>query len=311
VIIDAFIFSDEVDLLDLRLGQLNDVVDIFCIVESSKSFQSAPKPLHYKENLKRFEKYANKIRYLPLNLDHVGGGWAVENAQREGIVNLIRDIGAPSDSTLTFSDLDEIPNPEIISQYRPEMGLMNLKQYTFFYTFNHLFNYGRREWSRARIGRVKDILDYGAGGFRGGYQNRDLDHTFPSLENGGWHCSYFGSSIERIRLKVNSFAHDDVAPFINGRTDKQIIEDMHRGTHLFHFEGINQAEIIDCNDTVRTPPYFRANQEHFCMFTDAFLVNKYRHLIDNPETGQISSVSTVALPVPEYAKVDKTRIKRF
>ena len=50
MIIDAFIFNDELDLLELRLGQLDSVVDHFVFVEADRNFMGTPKPLYYQEN---------------------------------------------------------------------------------------------------------------------------------------------------------------------------------------------------------------------------------------------------------------------
>ena len=42
-IYDTFIFSNELDLLDLRLNTFNDYVDKFVIVESNITFSGKPK----------------------------------------------------------------------------------------------------------------------------------------------------------------------------------------------------------------------------------------------------------------------------
>ena len=49
-IIDSILFFNELDLLELRLEELYDHVDIFLIVESDKTFTGKPKPLFYKNN---------------------------------------------------------------------------------------------------------------------------------------------------------------------------------------------------------------------------------------------------------------------
>ena len=112
---------------------------------------------------------------------------------------------------MTFSDCDEIPNPEVIKSYTYDMGLRNLKQYTYYYNFNHLFDYGNRAWSRARIGVVEHMYDHGAMGFRGGSPvGEDMNPNYISIENGGWHGSYFTTDLKRMRRKVRSISHDDL-----------------------------------------------------------------------------------------------------
>jgi hypothetical protein len=41
-------------------------VDYFVILESKVSFQNSLKPLHYKENAKRFAKFKDKIIHVPI-----------------------------------------------------------------------------------------------------------------------------------------------------------------------------------------------------------------------------------------------------
>lgn len=259
--IDACIFHDEIDLLELRLGQLDDVVDHFVIVESNRTFTGRPKPLHLRDNMSRFEKYAAKI----VRVEMPGlqtGPWEAERRHRDAVLDGINRLNRNPNETLTFSDLDEIPNPEVIKAYTPDLGLRNLLQFTFYYNFNHMMNYGGRSWSRARIGTIQDINQFKPDGFRGG--PRDMDSTFPSLENGGWHCSYFGS-LARIRNKVNSFAHDDMAPIIQRLTDAELSERVLGGKDLFGRQGIGDGWWWDSNDP-RLPSYFLANQEKFKMF---------------------------------------------
>ena len=47
---DTFIFFNELELLEIRLNILNDFVDYFILVESTKTFTGLDKPLYYLEN---------------------------------------------------------------------------------------------------------------------------------------------------------------------------------------------------------------------------------------------------------------------
>ena len=63
-VVDAFIFFNELDLLEMRLEELFDVVDVFVLVEATRTFRGEPKPLHFAENRSRFQPYASKIRHV-------------------------------------------------------------------------------------------------------------------------------------------------------------------------------------------------------------------------------------------------------
>jgi beta-1,4-mannosyl-glycoprotein beta-1,4-N-acetylglucosaminyltransferase len=275
MIIDAFMMSDEIDLLHLRLGQLNSVVDKFVFIETDRTFQGQAKPLYYKENAERFTQWKDKIIYATPHIPH-DGAWACERHHRDALGDLVKAQGFLGTDTLSYSDMDEIPNPDILKIYCPDWGLCNLRQYTFYYNFNHLMNYGGRSWSRARIGPVQALYDFGTDEFRGG--KRDMDPNFPSLENGGWHCSYFGSSLNRVRGKVNAFSHDDMAPIINNESDRQLASDISNGVDLFHRDGVGNAQHWDINDS-RLPSYFLENQERFKMFTNKHFVEVHKELL--------------------------------
>ena len=276
MIIDSFIFNDELDLLELRLGQLDAVVDKFVFAESKRMFMKQPKPLYYHDNKHLFEKWNHKIVCITPELPDMGS-WQYEAYFREALVDVILGISQSDDDTLSFSDLDEIPNPEVVKNYTPDLGLRNLKQFTFYYNFNHMFNYGGRSWSRARIGSIRDLK--GRGGicnFRGGVG--DMDPNWPSIENGGWHGSYFSDNLDRLRRKVFAISHDDLHPYIQGRTPKQLAEDIANGRDLYHRAGIGDAELWQIDDP-RLPPYFLANRERFKMFTNDHFVKAHAHLL--------------------------------
>ena len=65
MIYDCFIFRDELDILEIRLNILNNVVDRFVICEANKTFTNQLKPYNFYNNSKRFEKFLDKIIYLP------------------------------------------------------------------------------------------------------------------------------------------------------------------------------------------------------------------------------------------------------
>jgi beta-1,4-mannosyl-glycoprotein beta-1,4-N-acetylglucosaminyltransferase len=63
-IYDGFLFFNELDLLEIRLNILNDVVDYFILVESSKTHSGLLKSYIFEENKERFSKFLNKIIIL-------------------------------------------------------------------------------------------------------------------------------------------------------------------------------------------------------------------------------------------------------
>ena len=277
MVIDSFMFGDELSVLELRLGQLDSVVDWFVFNEINQTHSGKPKPLYYQENKQRFAKWNHKII---CTTPHFGsmGSWALETAQRRAVEASILQLNPQPNDVLIASDCDEIPNPEIIKSYTAEMGLRNLKQLTFWYNFSNLFNYGSRWSCRARLGTIQNMRDAGGlGPFHGGPKD-DMDPNFPCIENAGWHCSYFSDSLERIRRKVNSFAHTDLQHIVNGYSDKQLFDIVVQGRDLYLRPDMGNAEKWQSDDS-RLPPYYLQNREHFKGFTEEQFKENHQQLI--------------------------------
>ncbi|MBV5330446.1 MAG: glycosyl transferase GT17 family protein, partial [Chlorobium sp.] len=116
MIFDTFIFFNEIELLDIRLNILNDCVDRFVLVEATKTFQGKHKPLFFEQSKHLFERYKDKIIHvvvddLPVN----AAPFDREYFQRDAILRGLDGCG--SEDLIIISDLDEIPNPEVIPKY--------------------------------------------------------------------------------------------------------------------------------------------------------------------------------------------------
>jgi beta-1,4-mannosyl-glycoprotein beta-1,4-N-acetylglucosaminyltransferase len=62
-VLDAVLMSNELDLLEIRLNELDSVVDYFLIVESNATFTGLPKETYFGKNRTRFAKFEHKIVY--------------------------------------------------------------------------------------------------------------------------------------------------------------------------------------------------------------------------------------------------------
>ena len=54
LVYDCFNFFNEFDLLEIRLNELDGVVDYFVLCESNVTHNGIPKPMYFKENEKTF-----------------------------------------------------------------------------------------------------------------------------------------------------------------------------------------------------------------------------------------------------------------
>lgn len=106
-IYDCFTFYNELDLLEIRLDELSNSVDIFVIVEANVTFQGKDKPLYFYDNRRRFAKYADKIRHVVVeDVAAIDDPWQREWAQRNAIKRGLGD--AEDGDSVIVSDVDEI-----------------------------------------------------------------------------------------------------------------------------------------------------------------------------------------------------------
>ncbi len=187
MIYDCFSYWDEDLLLDLRLNILNDFVDYFVIVEGNKTWQNNPKKLRF--NVENFKEFKKKIIYVPVeDMPDGDNPYKRENFQRNCITRGIS--GAKNDDTIIISDLDEIPNPEMLEKFKKKMKFAAFKQKHFFYKFN-LRSQLEPYWLGSRI-CIKEFLKSPQWLRELKFKNRpfwrlDKIRLNNIIDNGGWH----------------------------------------------------------------------------------------------------------------------------
>lgn len=136
---DCFTFFNELDLLEIRLNVLKDVVDKFVLVEAGETHTGKPKPLFFKENEERYSAFRNRIIHISLDSFPKGhDAWWNENYQRNMILQGLAE--AKPDDTVLVSDIDEIPNPDVVAGNVGKAGLVrfNHVSYGFYLNFKDL-----------------------------------------------------------------------------------------------------------------------------------------------------------------------------
>ncbi len=110
---DCFTFNDELDLLELRLRELEDLVDGWVLVEACQTFSGKLKPLHYAEHAARFAPWADRIVHLICGPSQGGWtSWEREAHQRSAILVALESAAATD--LAIVSDVDEIPDKQLI-----------------------------------------------------------------------------------------------------------------------------------------------------------------------------------------------------
>ena len=127
-IVDIVRFAFEIDLLEIRMHELNDVVDNFVIYEGSHTDQGIPKPFIFHRYRDRFKPFMHKIVYIQQNgtdaifytpkLFKNTNKWVNENNRKFAYDRYVEKY-PPNENTLFISaDIDEIPNPSAIWMFK-------------------------------------------------------------------------------------------------------------------------------------------------------------------------------------------------
>lgn len=239
LLIDAFPFHDELDILECRLVELYDTVDWFVLVEADVTHQDRPKPFYYAEHKQRFEPYADKIvavraTGLP-TLEQDADPWARELAQREHIATGLAYIGVTGDDIVMQSDVDEIPRPLHARNVRPRGAVVSFGQRGHFWAIDWLYP---KTWFGTVAATVSTIDRMGPAPFGMMRTLRNQVDCPPHMQDAGWHLSWLGGP-ERAAKKVDSFCH----PEVEDRIRASISNDNFYWREGFHVDGEKMAPV--------------------------------------------------------------------
>ncbi|CAO1639392.1 unnamed protein product [Sympodiomycopsis kandeliae] len=202
-LVDAFLFSTELELLEVRLKELWNVVDVFVIVESTYDLMGNPKNLTFQDNKHKFIQYESKIShhiYQGREMKRTDGPFTLVNEMRDGVQRYLTSKvlpGMSSDSLLLMSDVDEIPSQstmELIKTCNTPLPL-HLQMQNYVYSFE--WTTDLHSW-RAQVHAITDGMSYRHG------KSSDI-----ALSDAGWHCSFCFARISEFITKMKGASHAD------------------------------------------------------------------------------------------------------
>jgi len=226
-IFDCVTFFDNFEVLEIRLEELNEVVDFFVIVEATHSHAGRPKKPLLRENMHRFKRFEEKIISIVVDdmpvhsepIDRPALAAYQRNQTKQGL-----NLCNPGDIVL-FSDVDEIPRVAkfvsiiLFLALRPKQTLF-LVQQLHYYFLNGRVHSQDSNWVGTAICRYatfRDDWEYDCAVLRE-WCVASTPYSVPPppthkgkhlLTNGGWHFSYLGGA-ERVVEKIANF---EVTPF--------------------------------------------------------------------------------------------------
>ena len=198
-IVDAILFSNELDVLMIRVREMMDSVDYFVIIESLRTFTGKEKPLTYRLNKHLFAFAEHKIRHVVMELPPLNGRdpFILERMQRQRMDSELEKLHLRAGIDLVImADVDEIPSAATMSLLQNcIVPSMHLSLKTYRYSFEHLVD-TTSSW-RPKVVLYKQV-GYG--------HSREFDNL---LDSAGWHCSFCFRYISDLQFKMQAYSHAD------------------------------------------------------------------------------------------------------
>lgn len=266
-IFDLMMVNDELEWLEIRMGQMSPYVDYFVVMEAEISFTDQKKPLHVKNNMDRFAKYKDKIIRHTLKTEGVEfkSTWERETYSRNAMVKQVLPFleGAKkpeADDVIIIADVDELLRPETLSTMRnceiPDALTLNSRMY--YYSFQWL-NRINGEWPHPQA-----ML------WKGPDETREADHlrsaagSWDKIFNAGWHCSYCFGNLKDMINKVQSFSHSEFNK-PEFKDPKKILDRVRFGMDFFDRDD-SHFDRYDNNPDI--PDFLKANKDKYAFTMD-------------------------------------------
>jgi beta-1,4-mannosyl-glycoprotein beta-1,4-N-acetylglucosaminyltransferase len=269
MIIDACMFYNELEMLELRMNELDSVVDQFVIVEAEETIGSGVKRRAVlPDNWDVVKPFEHKVRYTLLpRLEPVftgeASGWLREAFQRNELLTSALRVSTSAEDVLIASDCDEIPRANVVTSTLPKLttGMHRLDLDLFYYNVNRLV--GNWPWGTT----IGTIAQYQVVGGSQNARAAGYHDDKRVIGDAGWHFSYFGG-LAKIKDKVEHFSHasEGFCKEFLSRDDAQAAADISSGKDLYRRETREFAR-RESTDS-RLPAHFLRNPARFKHFTE-------------------------------------------
>lgn len=246
MLIDSFVFYNELDMLRFRLKELESVVDYFVLVESTKTFTGNDKPLFYDLNKSEFKRH-NIIHIIVDDMNSLNA-WDNEKHQRNSILRGLHKLNLRDNDIITICDVDEIPDIDRLRSIKKSgiSNIMAFEQDVYYYNFTCKFN---GNWYHSKIMSYGNLIEIGT-------PEEARFRLCPVLKKGGWHLSYFGDA-DFISNKISNFSHQEYNND-NFNNISNIKDKISQGIDLFNREsdGITYSK-IEIKDNTYLPKNYK------------------------------------------------------
>jgi beta-1,4-mannosyl-glycoprotein beta-1,4-N-acetylglucosaminyltransferase len=244
MIIDVFLYNDEIDHLRCRMYELDGVVDRHIAIEGNRTMSGKQKP-YYLSDMDQMDRIS-KVEVVRADLTDLSDApdqrgpwvqpgteehWRRDWKQRNAVMPLLK--GLHDDDVIIFSDVDEIPKREVVLDWTGNPNVLGM----------HLLIFSMRlasseQWMGSVIGRKRDLGSFA--------EVRNTRWSFPTLPNAGWHLTWFGGP-RAIEKKANQFAHGEMADMAEKLKRYPVERKRPAGGDLDMYDGVVPAWVGDGN----------------------------------------------------------------
>jgi len=198
--IDCFSFFNELDILELRLRELDDVVDVFVAVQGEETHAGVPKPMYLDPTAERWAPWAGRLRSVTVpRCTGAADRWVREREMR----HVKKEALAPyaDDDLVILACVDEIPDKRLFPRLDSQVvdpGWVGFLPPCYYYALNLRT---ARPLPAIQLAQVQTVRRFGADELERHYKHPPIGPV-----PGGWHFSYMGG-VEAIQAKLRAFAH--------------------------------------------------------------------------------------------------------
>jgi beta-1,4-mannosyl-glycoprotein beta-1,4-N-acetylglucosaminyltransferase len=250
-------YTDEAELTEIVLNELDSVVDGFIFLESSHTYQMQPRKEFPAFPFKGDKIFHRTFTEYPPEAFNMKAD-KIEELVTSKYIDILKEIGVQPEDILLYGDADEIPYTETVKELIPHVKTGDIYALSMVFC-NYWINCLSHEhpWTHFKVFNFQTLLDIGGSP----QENIRKKTTGTIIENGGWHWSWMMGR-ERIVKKLESYSHYELNQ-PQFKTQEHVDSCILNGTDLF-LRG--RGQIISIEETP-LPNYVINN------------IEKYKHLI--------------------------------
>lgn len=207
MIVDAFLYFNEVECAEVRVHELADVVDLFVEIVSARTFTGLA--IENAGVLDLPADLMDRLHWHKATSDVVTDDpWQREAHQRNAILDALEALDLAPDDIILIGDVDEIPSANAVREAAKQAatGVQVAFDQTLclYYVNNQCVNMRWRGTQAVRYDYLKSVTPQGVRDYRNG--------TPYVVSNGGWHFSslVLDDPVSRMTAKIQAFSHQEV-----------------------------------------------------------------------------------------------------